>query len=333
MMAIPSTFRTLHLLLINLLVLRSFHQSFLSMAFQKPNLTCWKLQKYRNAGRSDTVQYHPSTAPRSGIRSALKYSSLVDDRTNSIASSVISRNVHHESEFDTLTAGLRSENNQDDTKIASKDKLNDFRNWMNRIILSQQQRAASYRLPPFLVEDWNVLLYDLFLIINLVVSISFWVVHRWEVSYIGLAFNEGCLLSVLWIVSGLFNGSFLYTAIDGHKGSNMNSGITKMKITTIDTSSKNDMNTTNLINNNNKLDDVNNLNDGMNGGPIAAGVLALNTYINTMNLRLLYALVVAVVEHRTALSNASELLIPLEFGYGIVLMILWRTLHSSYALR
>ena len=182
-----------------------------------------------------------------------------------------------------------------------------------------------YRLPPFLVEDWNVLFYDLLLIINLVVSISFWVVHRMDISYIGIAFNEGCLLSLLWIVAGLFNGSFLYTAIDGHQHPNQNNNsIMKMKITM-------NKNMNQLVNTTDTTATDNHIK--RSGGPMAAGLLALHTYINTMNLRLVYALVVAVLEHRSALSNASELLIPLEFGYGLVLMILWRTLHSSYVLR
>ena len=176
------------------------------------------------------------------------------------------------------------------------------------------------------MEDWNVLFYDLLLIINLVVSISFWVVHRMDISYIGIAFNEGCLLSLLWIVAGLFNGSFLYTAIDGHQrpNPNNNNSIMKMKIT-MNNNANQLVNTTDTTatDNHNKS----------SGGPMAAGLLALHTYINTMNLRLVYALVVAMLEHRSALSNASELLIPLEFGYGLVLMILWRTLHSSYVLR
>lgn len=196
-------------------------------------------------------------------------------------------------------------------------------------------QQPQYRLPPFMVEDWNVLWYDLLLLINLVVSISFWVVHRLDISYIGIAFNEGCLLSLLWITAGLFNGAFLYTAVDGHQRPNNNIH-SNVKITVISKG----MNTTDTTKsdfsgrmNNIKGTNDDNDNNKSTGGPVAAGWLALHTYINTMNLRLVYALVVAVVEHRTALSHASELFIPLEFGYGLVLMILWRTLHSSYVVR
>ncbi len=202
--------------------------------------------------------------------------------------------------------------------------------WMNMTDLLPRQQIQQYRLPPLFVEDWNVLFYDVFLIINLVVSISFWVVHRLDISYIGIAFNEGCLLSLLWIVSGLFNGSFLYSAIDGHqRPSNNNNSILNMRITRNQVTGNNStLNATSATN------DVGKTNTSKNGGgPMAAGLLALNTYINTMNLRLVWALILAVLEHRSALSNASELLIPLEFGYGLILMILWRTLHSSYVLR
>jgi hypothetical protein len=173
------------------------------------------------------------------------------------------------------------------------------------------QLPSSYRLPPFFIEDWNVLLYDILLIVNLSVSISFWVIHRFDVSYIGIAFNEGCLLSLLWICAGLWNGSFLYSAIDGHYPPRP----PPMKNRTAATATNSDPT------------------DPYSGGPLAAGVLAFHTYINTINLRLLWALGMAMIEHRPALSTASELLLPLEFGYGVMLMMLWRTLHSSFVLR
>jgi hypothetical protein len=166
------------------------------------------------------------------------------------------------------------------------------------------------RLPPFRIEDWNLLLYDIFLIVNLSVSISFWVVHRYDVTYIGRALNEGCLLSILWISAGLWNGSFLYSSVDGHYPP---------------PSSPNRM--TEPLSNRTNIAETN------PGGPMAAGLLAFHTFINTINLRLLFALVVAVVEHRPALSSGTELLVPLELGYGLILMMLWRALHSSFVLR
>lgn len=243
------------------------------------------------------------------------------------------------SNFTTVTQTNRTNSVFDDDTLVPRIIMT----WMNGTdILPRLLQQQQYRLPPFLVEDWNVLLYDLLLMINLVVSISFWVVHRMDISYIGLAFNEGCLLSLLWIIAGLFNGSFLYTAIDGHQRPNHNNSknsIMSMRITTNNVNSNQGMNTTDAtksdvdVRKNDTQRPNDNRNSSAHGGPIAAGLLALHTYINTMNLRLVYALIVAMLEHRSALSNASELLIPLEFGYGLVLMILWRTLHSSYVLR
>lgn len=166
------------------------------------------------------------------------------------------------------------------------------------------------RLPPFRIEDWNLLLYDIFLIVNLSVSISFWVVHRYDVTYIGRALNEGCLLSILWISAGLWNGSFLYSSVDGHYPPQSPPNRMTEPL----------LNRTNIAETN-------------PGGPVAAGLLAFHTFINTINLRLLFALVVAVVEHRPALSSGTELLVPLELGYGLILMMLWRALHSSFVLR
>eukprot|EP00550_Attheya_septentrionalis_P011891 CAMPEP_0198299012 /NCGR_PEP_ID=MMETSP1449-20131203/43087_1 /TAXON_ID=420275 /ORGANISM="Attheya septentrionalis, Strain CCMP2084" /LENGTH=213 /DNA_ID=CAMNT_0044000441 /DNA_START=210 /DNA_END=848 /DNA_ORIENTATION=+ len=74
------------------------------------------------------------------------------------------------------------------------------------------------RLPPLLVEESQLLFYDIMLLLNLSVSISFWVTHRMDVSYLLPAISEGSLLSVCWILAGLYNGAFLYSAVDGHLG-------------------------------------------------------------------------------------------------------------------
>ncbi len=144
------------------------------------------------------------------------------------------------------------------------------------------------KLPPMQVDDTNLLLYDIFLIVNLSLSISFWVTYRMDFTFLPIAFSEGCLLSIFWIASGLYHGMFLYSAVDGHYGS---------------------------------ADD--------RGGPKAAATLALNTYINAVNLRLVFAFLVAVAEHRPAGMAPGEQLLPLEIGFGLLLMSSWRALHSS----
>jgi hypothetical protein len=147
------------------------------------------------------------------------------------------------------------------------------------------------KLPPVQVDDVNVLLYDIILLVNLSLSISFWVTHRLDFSYLPFALNEGCLFSILWILSGLYHGSFLHSAMDGHY----------------------------------PLDDPKG-----RGGPNAAAALAFNTYINAVNLRLVAALVGACLQHRkVGMGDPMEDLIPLEIACGIVLMTLWRALHSS----
>lgn len=147
---------------------------------------------------------------------------------------------------------------------------------------------ARQKLPPLQVDDTNILLYDVFLIVNLSLSISFWVTNRMDFDYLPFAFSEGCLLSIFWVLSGLYNGMFLYSAVDGHYGST-----------------------------------------DERGGPKAAAILALNTYVNTVNLRLLFALIVAMAEHRQVGISPSEQILPLEIGFGLLLMSSWRALHSS----
>lgn len=145
--------------------------------------------------------------------------------------------------------------------------------------------------PPFQVEDTSLLFYDVFLILNLSLSISFWAVHRMSFDYIGSAVSEGSLYCCLWIAAGLYNGAFLYSAVDGHYGST-----------------------------------------DERGGPKAAGMLGLHTFISASSLRIIVALAMAVIEHRKV-GVAGEQLIPLEIAFGLLLMSCWRALHSSYTPR
>lgn len=144
------------------------------------------------------------------------------------------------------------------------------------------------KIPPIQVDDTNLLLYDVFLIVNLTLSISFWVTHRMQLSFLSVALGEGSLLSIFWVISGLYHGMFLHSAVDGHYSSG-----------------------------------------DERAGPVAAATLALNTYVNAVNLRLIFALVCAVVEHRQAGIGLGEELLPLEIGFGLLLMTSWRALHSS----
>ena len=148
--------------------------------------------------------------------------------------------------------------------------------------------------PPLQVDDTNVLLYDVFLLVNLSASISFWVVHRMNFMYIAQSLNEGALLCICWILAGLANGAFLYSAVDGHW----------------DPSGK----------------------DADKGGPKAAGLLGLSTFIGTSSIRIIIALAVAVVQHRPV-GSGGEALIPLEILVGLILMSSWRALHSAYTPR
>ena len=161
------------------------------------------------------------------------------------------------------------------------------------ILESIQQEAAKYRrLPPIHIEDNSLLWFDLFLLVTVSTAASLGVVHRTDVAYLGSGFNEGCLMSICWLIAGLYNGAFLWGAVDGHYGS-----------------------------------------ADPRGGPKAAGMLGFHTYIGAVNLRLLFALLVAIMQHRTVGSVGGELLIPPEMGAGVAIMSAWRYLHSLYTPR
>ena len=178
--------------------------------------------------------------------------------------------------------------------------------------------GSKFKLPPIQIDDTNLLLYDVFLLLNLVVSISFWVVHRMQLDFIALAFNEGCLLSILWIMAGLYHGAFLDSAKDGHQRPAYYIGEDD------ETEEESKQATTKPFW---ELPPL------TQGGPSAAGLLAVNTFINTISLRLIVALVVAVVQHRPVFDDPLEQLIPYEVGFGLVLMSVWRTIHSAYTPR
>lgn len=150
--------------------------------------------------------------------------------------------------------------------------------------------------PPLDIDDTNLVLYDVFLLMNLVVSISYLVVHRLNIQYVPSSLHEGALLSICWIIAGLGNGAFIYSAIDGHydpRSMDENGEYEKK------------------------------------GGPRAAGLLAVSTFVTTSSLRIMMALVLAVLQHRrVGLVGSGEELIPLEIIFGLVLMSLWRTFHS-----
>lgn len=184
--------------------------------------------------------------------------------------------------------GLSQIDNQEkDMRKKSEEKSSPLQSLIDGLPFIELFRARD-KLPPMQVDDTNLLLYDVFLIVNLSLSISFWVTHRMEFSYLPYAFSEGCLLSIFWVLSGLYHGMFLLSAVDGHYSST-----------------------------------------DERAGPKAAAALALNTYINTVNLRLVFAFMVAVMQHRQVGTAVSEQLLPLEIGFGLILMTLWRALHSS----
>ena len=92
-------------------------------------------------------------------------------------------------------------------------------NLVFKLMAFQEELGLWKKLPPFNVEDTSLLYYDVFLIVNLALSISFWVTHRLELAFLPAALSEGSLMSLLWICTGLVNGAFLDSAKDGHFGS------------------------------------------------------------------------------------------------------------------
>jgi hypothetical protein len=111
------------------------------------------------------------------------------------------------------------------TDNVTRDVSESEKSWLSKLMEeSPLVKREALKPPPMMVEDSNLLFYDVFLLLNMSMSISFWVVHRMSFDYIGSAVSEGSLLCCLWIVAGLWHGAFLNSAVDGHYGSSSEKG-------------------------------------------------------------------------------------------------------------
>lgn len=65
--------------------------------------------------------------------------------------------------------------------------------------------------------------------------------------------------------------------------------------------------------------------------PRRAGALAFNTFVSAANVRILILLMEEVVwGHKGSLVEGGLMdTVPLEVGFGLVLMSIWRMLHST----
>jgi len=190
------------------------------------------------------------------------------------------------------------------------------------------------------LEDIQLLLYDVFLLMNLSVSISFWVVHRmkfdihlytvclrisfctiplkYEIMYLLemfsrnssfflhsiKAFSEGSLLSLCWITAGLVNGAFLFSAVNGNVSGDEG----------LDSSDNNQVQSKlwlRFFENRN--------------GPTGAGLLALRTFVGCANLRLCCALASSVLEHRKFGAVGGEVCGFHTCMYILRKILLWQT--------
>jgi len=151
----------------------------------------------------------------------------------------------------------------------------------------QEIKPKQLSPPPFIVEDTQILFYDITLLVNLCVCISTLVIHRNASPMLHIidGFSEGSLLSLIWLVSGLWNGAFLYSAADGHYPPSAEES------------------------------------------PKRAGLLAFNTFVTTMNIRILLVLIDKFVLHKAATNGAMNMIL-LELVFGLGLMSFWRMLRS-----
>ena len=195
------------------------------------------------------------------------------------SSSIVSRYVDDD--------GSDTADTEKDVSLQPTTPTNDIRSAIRSLM--------TWNGPPIKIDDTNLLLYDTILLTNLSVSISFFVVHRLNYYFVPSSLNEGAVLSLCWIIAGLANGSFLYSAVDGHYDPRDEDYASK-------------------------------------GGSKAAGLLAVSTFVSASSLRIVFALLFAMLDHRPVGSGGEEL-IPLEIPLGLFLMSAWRTLHAEQTTR
>lgn len=227
----------------------------------------------------------------------LAYSRSTRRYQNAAGSKTHTRCMNFEGTRAPLMSSEAKDPGDEPTTEKNSDSSDDYQGWVDEGLKKSSffQMFRSWedrKLPPLLVEDNQLLLYDIILILNLTASISFWVIHRLSFDYISPALSEGSLLCILWIICGLFNGAFLVSAVDGHYSPS-----------------------------------------DERAGPKAAGMLGLHTFINTASLRVVVALISAILEHRKVGAVPGEDLVPLEIAFGLVLLSMWRLLHSCFTPR
>lgn len=226
----------------------------------------------------------------------------------------------------TLFSSPQDNQEKEDIKISNNDNTNEK---IEQIIGKEEEKATIDTTPrkrlyiPFLIEDTEVLFYDVVLILNLSIAVSACVVHRDNpIPHILVAFSEGSLLSLLWIGAGIYHGLFLYTAVDGHYDTSTN----------YITASENRSFNFNLFRQAKDENDKTLLQQQQEitpGGPKAAGMLALHAFVTTACFRIIVALIQAILTHRHVFETDAEMLMPLELIVGAVLLSCWRSSHSG----
>lgn len=171
---------------------------------------------------SSSLHYRDETSTTNAYSN---YNSDSNDNTNNqIVTMMDTENIKNND----IPILFQADQANDDNNNNEKDDMNnnDGLSVTARIRSIFNQLSLPRKLPPIQIEDTNLLFYDLFLIINLAVSISYWVIHRMDIGYIGAAFNEGCLMSIAWIVGGIPTGAFSYYGTGTPKGAGIVAAIT-----------------------------------------------------------------------------------------------------------
>jgi len=220
------------------------------------------------------------------------------------------KNVQHDKNF------LNNLNTKKKSKQESDEKISGF---------SLEKRKLFIPNPTDRIQDVQLLLFDVFLLLNLTLSASFWVVYRLDVAKtMTVALNEGCIFVICWIISGVLNDAFRIKVSSLRDSDEKVSPELKTAINTFMLASVLRLGLALLAWATSPASM-----DGLQFGNDTVGIMSMVEQAH-QTASSTFASNSDITSFLGIRDGQSAKLIPLEFGVGAILMTTWRMVHSQF---
>jgi len=191
--------------------------------------------------------------------------------------------------------------------------------------ISLEKRKLSIPNPADRIQDVQLLLFDVFLLLNLTLSASFWVVYRLDVAKtMTVALNEGCIFVICWIISGVLNDAFSIKVSSLRDSDEKVSPELKTAINTFMLASVLRLGLALLAWATSPASM-----DGLQFGNDTVGIMSMVEQAH-QTASSTFASNSDITSFLGIRDGQSAKLIPLEFGVGAILMTTWRMVHSQF---